>query len=234
VQVVGVVLFIAVVVVAAVFAAWLVAAWLQGGLSLESVHGGYLLPTVAAGFVSADVAGDAGLPALGDALFGVGVFFWIVMTVLLVLRLAFRPSLPDPLVPTMAILVAPPAVAGLAWFSLRGGALDLTAVQIAGVGVFLVLVQLALIPKYRRLKFSLGFWSFTFPIAAVVADSFVWLRLMAPAGWQVLIVVLLTALTAFVATIAVRSLIDLVDGSRRRTDERALSAADDADAAPPR
>ena len=45
------------------------------------------------------------------ACFGVGVFFWGVMTGLLLIRLSFRPALPDPLVPTMAILVAPPAVA---------------------------------------------------------------------------------------------------------------------------
>lgn len=116
----GRVLFLLSVTAAAVFAGWLIGSWLEGRLALESVHGGYLLPTVAAGLVGADAAAKMGYVALGWGLFGVGASFSVVMTTILIVRLAFRPSLPDPLLPTMAILVAPPAVAGLAWFSLVG------------------------------------------------------------------------------------------------------------------
>jgi tellurite resistance protein len=227
---VGVTLFLVATVVAAVFAAWLIGTWLQGGLALESVHGGYLLPTVAAGFVGADVAARSGLVTLGWALFGVGAFFWVVMTLLVMVRLAFRPSLPDPLVPTMAILVAPPAVGGLAWFALNGLRADPVADMIAGLGVILVLVQVALIPKYRRIGFSLGFWSFTFPTAAVVTDAILWLRLSGNAASQITTAVLLTVLTAMIVTIAIRSLILVAPSIRRHRAEATLVAADNADA----
>jgi tellurite resistance protein len=227
----GVTLFLVSLAVAAIFAGWLIALWLQGGLALESVHGGYLLPTVAAGFVAATVAGDAGFDLLGWALLGVGVFFWIIMTLLVVIRLAFRPSLPDPLVPTMTILVAPPAIAGLAWFSLNGLHTSPGAAALAGMGVLLVLVQLALIPKYRRLKFSLGFWSFTFPTAAVITDAVLWVRLSAFPGWQVVTIVLLTAITALVVVIAVKSLILVFP--RAVAAEAVLTSADNTDATAP-
>jgi tellurite resistance protein len=228
----GLVLFIAALVVATLFAAWLVARWLQGGLELETVHGGYLLPTVAAGFVASDVAAIAHLQVLSWGLFGVGVFFWVVMTVLVMIRLAFRPSLPGPLVPTMAILVAPPAVGGIAWFSVAGLQVDFTGAMIAGVGVLLVLVQLALIPKYRRLSFSLGFWSFTFPTAAVVTDAILWLRVTTPVGWQPVTGVLLAIVTVLIVLIGIRSLREVFPVDRRQRGEQVLTVADDVDARP--
>jgi tellurite resistance protein len=213
----GVILFLMATAVAALFAGWLVASWLQGGFELESIHGGYLLPTVAASLVGSGVAAEAGLPLLGWALFGVGVFFWIVMTTLVVIRLAFRPPLPDPLVPTMAILVAPPAVGGIAWFALTGLNDGPVAAMIAGLVVLLVLVQLALLPIYRRLHFSLGFWSFTFPAAAVLTDAILWLRVTEVPGWKGITIGLLALATLLVAGVAARSLTALAPRTFRAT-----------------
>jgi tellurite resistance protein len=226
----GIVLFVLSAAAASVFAAWLIGTWLQGGLALEALHGGYLLPTVAAGLVGADVAADAGLPLIGWGMFGVGLFFWAVITTLLVLRFAIRPALPDPLVPTMAILVAPPAVAGIAWFSLHGAHDDSVAAMLAGVGVLLLLLQLALLPRYRALEFSLGFWSFSFPTAAVVTDALIWTRDVGAPGRQIVAVALLVAVTALIGAISVRSLQDLVRRVPRASAETVLLQADDKDA----
>jgi tellurite resistance protein len=228
--VVGVALFVVSLVFSAGFAAWIIGTWLQDGLMLESVHGGYLLPTVAAGFVAAWVASRAGLPLLGWGLFGVGAFFWVIMTTLLVIRLAFRPSLPDPLVPTMAILVAPPGVAGVAWFTLSGPQASPVAAMLAGLGVILLLVQFTLVRTYLRLKFSLGFWSFTFPAAAIVTDAMLWMRIVSFDGWRAVTVVLLALVTAIVGVVAVRSLVDIAARGRVRA-EATLTTANDVDAA---
>ncbi|WP_063710168.1 transporter [Amycolatopsis sp. ATCC 39116] len=189
----------------ALLAAWLFASWFEGRLDLAAMHPGYLLPTVAPGLVGADVAAALGYPGLGWALFGVGTFFAFVMTAIVVLRLVFHTPLPDALLPTTAILLAPPGVAGLAWFSLHGHTADPVAQAVVGVGVVLLLVQAAMLPRYRRLSFSLGFWSFTFPLAAAVALAEEWLEITEPAGWRVLTGVLLTAVTAFIAVIGLRS-----------------------------
>ena len=71
--------------------------------------------------------------------------------------------------------------------------------------MLLALVQLALLPKYLRLSFSLGFWSFTFPTAAIVTDAILWLRIAAPTGWQAVTIVLLAVVTGLVLVIAVKS-----------------------------
>jgi tellurite resistance protein len=199
-------MFLLALLVSTAFAAWRLASWFEGRLEFESMHPGYLLPTVAPGLVGASVAAGVGFHGLAWALFGVGVFFTVIMTAILVLRLAFHAALADPLLPTTAILLAPPAVAGIAWFSLNGRVIDPVAEATAGVGVLLLLVQVVMVPRYRRLKFSLGFWSFTFPFAAAVAWAEQWLELEQTPGWQVTTGILAVLMTAFIAAIAVESL----------------------------
>jgi tellurite resistance protein len=197
---------------AALFAGWLISTWLQGELELEAVHGGYLLPTVAAGLVGADAAAAVGLRPVAWGAFGTGMFFWIVLTTLILLRIIIRPALPDTLTPTLAIVLAPPAVAGLAWFQLGGATAGPVPAALAGLAVVLALTQVAFLPRYRRLTFSLGFWSFTFPSAAVAAFTFEWLDVAAAPGRRLITAVLLAALTVSVAILATRSL----PGARRR------------------
>jgi tellurite resistance protein len=190
----------------ALFAAWLISYWLEGELSLEQIHGGYFLPTVASGFVGAEVAAQVGWHGLGAASFGIAVFFWIIVATLMILRLSTHPPLPDALQPTMAIFLSPPTVCGLAWFSLSGGHVNTGAQVIAGISGLFVLVQLALLPRYLRLPFSLGFWSFSFPAAALVSDSVSWLSLEHVGGVKPITWVLLLVVTALVGWIAWRSL----------------------------
>ncbi|BBH69135.1 transporter [Actinoplanes sp. OR16] len=222
----GEVLVLASIAAAALFAGWLVGTWLEGRLTLEAVHGGYLLPTVAAGLIGGDTASVVGHRQVGWASFGVGVFFWIVIATLILLRLVVRPALPDPLVPTIAILLAPPAVAGLAWFALAGPGFGPVPAALAGITVVLTLVELAYLPRFARLPFSLGFWSFTFPAGAVTAFT------AEATGDRLVTGVLLAALTVVVTAIAVRSLPVIGRRAARRRALTGLTAADDADARP--
>jgi tellurite resistance protein len=229
---VGTVLVVVFAVLTFGYAAWLIAYWMTGALELGAIHGGYFLPTVAGGFLAAEMLAEVGFPALGVAAFGSGLLFWVVIMTLLVARLALRPPLPAPLVPTMAIMVAPPAVAGAAWFAINGGRADVVSLGLAGLTVMMALLQVMLLPRYLRLPFSLGFWSFTFSTAAVVSYAIEWLAIERPAGWQPISCVILALITALVAAIAVRSLVLVAADirSRRALLERQLVEADDADA----
>ena len=217
-------------VVAVGFGGWIVSTWFDGRLELGAVHGGYLLPTVATGLVGADAAAHIQLTVIAWAMFGIGIFFWVVMMPLLVLRLAISPPLPGPLVPTMAIIVAPPAVGGIAWFALNGGLPDTFALALAGLTVFFGVIQIALIGRYRRLQFSIGFWSFTFPLAAVVTVAIMWLAAIRTAGWEVITIALAVLITTFIGVIGVRSVL-LIDWRRgTHVAEETISQADDLDA----
>lgn len=214
----------------AVFAGWLVSTWLSGRVELGALHGGYLLPTVAGGFVASSAASAIGLKDLGWGAFGVGVLFWAVMMTLLVTRLISRPPLPDALVPTLAIVVSPPAVGGLALFDLTGAVVTPLSLALAGITVVLAVAQLALIPRYRRLPFSLGFWSFTFPTASAVAYAITWLGVADVPGGAVIAGTLGGALTLFVTAIGIRSLVAITGAGSRLRAEAVMTDADDIDA----
>jgi tellurite resistance protein len=202
----GIVLVIASIAAAAIFAGWLLSFWLSGSLEVDSVHGGYFLPTVAAGLIAATTAAQVGLTSLAVGAFAVGILFWVVIFVALLARFATRPALPDALTPTLAIIVAPPAVAGTAWFAIDGAQPGSVEYALATITVVLVLMQVFLIPRYRVLPFSLGFWSFTFSFAAVSGYAIEWLFLLRPFGWQVLAVAILAGITVLIGTIGFKSI----------------------------
>jgi tellurite resistance protein TehA-like permease len=212
---------------ATAFAAWLVSTWMGGRIELGALHGGYLLPTVAGGFVAAGAAQAIGLRDLGWAAFGVATVFWVIMTALLVARLISRPPLPDVLVPTLAVVMAPPAVGGLALFALTDHTSTPLSLAFAGLAVVLVGAQLAFLPRYRRLSFSLGFWSFTFPAAAVASYGISWLGVDHVPGADISAWTVALLITVFVASIGVRSLAAVAGNRSRRREEASLTEADD-------
>ena len=220
----GTALVISSVAIATVFAGWIVGRWLRGDVVVTAVHGGYLLPTVASGLLASYASAAVGVTALAWAAFAVGIFFWVVIFTLQLARFASLIELPAPLVPTMAILVAPPAVAGLSLMALThstsGPAIDV----LAGLTVVMFFVQTALLPVYRRTPFSIGFWSFTFPFAAVAAFVTMYFSQTSAAA---LIAALSTAVvTVTVLTITALSLRDAV--ASPGTEEVELLLADDA------
>jgi tellurite resistance protein len=109
---------------AAAFGARMMSFWMSGQMTLESVHGGYYPPISAAGLVGALAAAQTGLDWLAIGSFAIGLFFWVVISMLLFLRLALRPTMPANLVPTLAIMIAPPAVGAAAWPTISNGQPD--------------------------------------------------------------------------------------------------------------
>lgn len=191
---------------------WLTGEWILAPRELDQLHPGYFLPTGAGGLIGAQGAAACGLVGLGWLSFGAGIVSWLFLGAILLGRLVTRPRLPAVLLPTLAITIAPPVVAGAAYSALSGGRVDMLAYGLAGFALLMVLVQLRLLPVYRRLPFTPTFWSFTFSWAAAAIDALHWIALERPAGAAVLASVTLAAISTLVGGIALRSLIALRRG----------------------
>jgi tellurite resistance protein len=191
---------------------WLTGQWIAGDLNADSLHPGYYLPTVAGGLVGAGAAAQVHLHALAVASFGIGILCWVLVGSLLLNRLFFRRLLPAPLMPTLAIEFAPPAVAGVAYFALTGGAVTFIAAALGGYAILMAVVQLRLVPLYARLRFSPGFWSFTFSYAAGATDALLWITATKPAGARAYAAVVIALITALIAAIAGRTVVAAVRG----------------------
>jgi tellurite resistance protein len=184
---------------------WLTGQWMTGGIDQDFLHPGYFLPTAAGGLIGANVAVEVHLHALAEASFGIGIISWVVLGSVTLNRLFTRPALPSALVPTLAIELGIPAVAGTAYFALAGRTVGFVACLLGGYAILMALVQVRLIPGYRRLSFAPGFWSFTFSYAAAAANALAWLAIKKPTGTTGYAIAIIALLTAFVASIAFRT-----------------------------
>ena len=136
-------------------------------------------------------------------MFGFGIVSWLVMGSMILARLLFRPMLPAPLQPTLAIEVAPAAVASLAWFAIHGARVDLVTAFLAGYGLLMVIAQLRLVQLYRRLPFMPSTWAFTFSWASVATVTAIWLESSRVTGYRAWEYVVLAAITVLIAAILV-------------------------------
>jgi tellurite resistance protein len=104
--------------------------------------------------------------------FGVGFTFWIALLPLLLQRvLTHEQPLPEKLLPTLAIFIAPPAVAMLSWQALTGET-DGPMVRILHAAAMMFVVLLfAQVARLRRVPFALPYWAYTFPLAGASAAA---------------------------------------------------------------
>jgi len=186
---------------------WVLGRW-WAALPWASVTPALFIPVV--GNVLVPLAGvPLGFETWSAAQFGVGLLFWPVVTVLLFVRIASHGPWPERLKPTVFILIAPPAVVGLA--ALRFGAPPLVAWMLWGAALF----TLAWVGKEARaiaaMPFSMPHWALSFPLAALAALT---LRLAEPGSVTAIGGLALLALASLVvAALALGTLRGLRDGT---------------------
>ncbi len=191
---------------------WFIGQWMYEPMSLDSFHPGYFLPTVAGGLISAAAAAACGYTRFGYVLFGIGLIFWLILGSMILARLFFGRALLPLLVPTIAIQLAPAAVATIAYLGLTHDHIDAFASALGGYGVVMVLAQLPMLPAYRRLRFAPSFWAFTFSWAIVATAGLHWLADEHPDGWRLYSYAVLAAITLLVGLIAARTAVALARG----------------------
>ena len=187
----------------------LLAIWALDDSPSTHWHPGYYLPSVGAPFVAATEAVTFGQPTLARLLFGIGALSWVLIGGILLHHLVGQERLPTALLPTMAILVAPPVVAGNAWFAINGDHADTLALGLAGYAILMITTQLGLIPAYRTAPFGPGWWSFSFPYAATVGNAITWLAVEHVNHQPLWTYLLLTVITTLIGYLAARTLIAL-------------------------
>ena len=191
---------------------WLSGQWIISDTTLAQWHPGYFLPTVAGGLIAAATAAKLGHRSLAELMFGYGAVCWIVLGSIILTRLFTQPRLPTALIPTIAIELAPPVVAGSGWFLINGARVDAVALGLAGYALLMALVQVRLVPLFRTVPFGPPWWSFSFSYAAAVAYAIRWLTVSHPPGQDAWIGALLAAATAAIAVVGARTVLALRAG----------------------
>ena len=135
----------------------------------------WFIPAV--GNVLVPIAGvPLGFVELSWLFFTIGIMFWLILVTLVFNRLVFHDPLPGRLVPTLAILIAPPAVGFLAWTALAGG-LDAFGRILFHAAILFTLLVLAQARSFVRLPFALSWWALSFPVAALTVAALTYAEL---------------------------------------------------------
>jgi len=111
-------------------------------------------------------------PEISWFFFSVGILFWLVMMPIYFYRNIYHHALDEKLTPTLFILMAPPSVGTIAWYSLTGE-VDAFARILYSISLFLFLVAVMQYKLYINMKsFHLSWWSFSFPLATSILATF--------------------------------------------------------------
>jgi tellurite resistance protein len=203
----GVTVFLVGLVATLLIGGWLSGEWILADVTLPQWHPGYFLPTAAGGFIASTGCTELGYAQLGRFMFGYGAICWLVLGSILLQRLFTQPALPTPLLPTMAIELAPSVVGGAAWFAINGGRADGVALGLAGYAFLMVMVQIRLIPAYRTVPFGIGWWAFAFSYASAFAIGIRWLAIEHAPGQRAWTYTLLAVVTVAMTVLIVRTVI---------------------------
>jgi tellurite resistance protein len=103
--------------------------------------------------------------------FSVGILFWLVFLTMVFNRLIFHNPLPERLLPTLVIMIAPPSVGFVAWLHLNGGEVDAFARILYYAALMFVLITLTQVGRLMRLPFTMSWWAYSFPVAGFTIAS---------------------------------------------------------------
>ena len=121
------------------------------------IVGNVLVPVGGVGFVSNEIL---------MYFFSVGMFFWIVLFAIILNRIIFHNQLAVKFMPTLFILIAPPAVGVIAYYKLFGE-LDTFALFLYNMALFFTLLIAFMYKNFLKIQFFISWWAFVFPLAAI-------------------------------------------------------------------
>lgn len=170
---------------------------------IKHINPAWFIPAV--GNVLVPVAGmPLGYTDVSWFFFSIGMLFWIILMTIVFNRVIFHQPLPDKLLPTLFILIAPPAVGFVSYLQLVGE-LDAFARVLYFAGLFLTLLLLTQAPRFARLPFFLSSWAYSFPLAAITIASLAMYKHSGKPGYYVIGLSLLVLVSALVAMLLLRT-----------------------------
>lgn len=189
----------------------LIARWMVHKQDIAHVNPAWFIPIV--GNIVVPVLGARlGLDEISWFFLSVGMMFWLPLLAIVLYRVMFHEALPPRLLPTLFILLPPPAIGYVAYVELTGQ-VDAFAQTLVNGALFLTLVLAVMIRRFIGLPVAVSWWAFTFPLDAVALASLEHGHHFGNGMWPAMGALLLAVASAVVALVLVRSLSAMVAGA---------------------
>ncbi|MCU7835693.1 MAG: SLAC1 anion channel family protein [gamma proteobacterium symbiont of Taylorina sp.] len=187
-----------------IFTLYVMNAWINHDyFNINHMNPAWFIPIV--GNILVPIAGvPLGYSDVSWFFFSIGIIFWPVLLTIIYYRVIFHPALPEKLVPTFFILIAPPAVGFLSYVQLNGD-LDNFARVLYFASLFFTLLVFTQFRKFSKLKFFLSWWAYSFPLAAVSLATMLMYQKTQNDVYSVIAMMLLSILTLFITLLVFKT-----------------------------
>lgn len=146
------------------------------------------------------------LPEVGWFFFSIGLMMWLPLLAVLLNRFFFHPMMPAKMLPTLFILIAPPAIGFISWFKLQGDQIDDVGRILYYFGLFITLLLVSQYRFFSKLKFALPWWAYSFPVAAITFATMLMATRMESQFFNLLSMLLYAALTLLILLLVVNTI----------------------------
>jgi tellurite resistance protein len=145
-------------------------------------------------------------PEISWFFYSIGLLFWIVLFSIFIYRIIFHHPLPEKLLPTLAILIAPPAVGFTAYVKLTHE-IDSFAKVLYYFAMFLTTFLLSEYKMFSKIKFYLSWWAYSFPIASMSIASILMYHMTGIFIFKIIAIVLVTIVSLIVLMLISKTII---------------------------
>ena len=174
--------------------------WIHNELNVVHSNPAWFIPIV--GNLLVPVVGIEAAPVwVSLFFFALGLFFWMVLFTIMIYRIVFHHPLAKKLVPTLFILIAPPAVGFVSYFRITNGSIDMFSIFLYFIALFTLLLLLFMIRMFDTKQFFISWWAYTFPLAAITIATLLMhmaFRTTVTYAGSVILILLTTSVIGFV------------------------------------
>ena len=178
--------------------------WINNNLEMQHSNPAWFIPIV--GNLIVPIAGKG---FADDSIlyfyFSIGIFFWIILFSIILNRIIFHKQFAPKFMPTLFILIAPPAIGFLSYIKLAGE-LDFFAHILYSLGLFFTILVFIMYQNYINIKFFISWWAFTFPMASISLATILMYQLTSIMFYGLLSYIFMIITTVIVCLVAKETL----------------------------
>ncbi len=187
------------------FTLLLVRRWIVRNHDIQHSNPAWFIPVV--GNILVPLTGaPLGYMELSWFFFSIGLGFWVVLFTIVFYRIVFHDQMPAKFMPTLFILIAPPAIGFISYEALTG-AVDPFARVLFYFALFLGLLVLSMARQFLAVPFAVSWWAYTFPLDALTIAVLEYHERtgaegLAPVCWIALVLTTAVVVAVFLGTLA--------------------------------
>ncbi|MEK6658237.1 MAG: SLAC1 anion channel family protein [Campylobacterota bacterium] len=181
--------------------------WINQNQQLDHSNPAWFIPIVGNILVPIGGVGFADLGLL-MYFFSVGMFFWIVLFAIILNRIIFHNQMSVKFMPTLFILIAPPAVGFIAYFKMFG-VIDTFALMLFNLALFFTILVAFMYKNFIKIKFFISWWAFVFPIAAMAISAMLMYNQSKEIALLIFSYIMVSAVTIIVSIVTYQTVVHI-------------------------